>query len=104
MSTELTADTLTQATKALTGKGPVQMVNLLRYFQDAHYPAGSNFPRVSTRTPFLAAVPHCELARARPLGLRIAGQIRALQAYAGAARPLRVPRCLRRSEMEEAQR
>jgi len=52
MSTELTADTLSQAAKTLTGKGPIQMVNLLRYFQDAHYPAGNNLPPCSGREAY----------------------------------------------------
>ena len=52
MSTELIADALEQAAQTLTGKGPIQMVNFLRYFQDAHYPASNELPPCSGREAY----------------------------------------------------
>lgn len=66
MSTELTADNLSQAAKALTGKGPIQMVNLLRYFQDAHYPAATTFRPVQGEKPTTSDIsPNSRRSRAK---------------------------------------
>jgi hypothetical protein len=52
MPTDLTSDNMNLAAGALTGKGPIQMVNLLRYSEDAHYPDGSKYPSCSGREAY----------------------------------------------------
>jgi hypothetical protein len=52
MPTELTSDNMNAAARALTGKGTIQMVNLLRYYDDAHYPAGNTYEACSGREAY----------------------------------------------------
>jgi hypothetical protein len=44
---DVTHDGLEAASSALAGKGPVQMVNLLRYRANATYDAGTEHPPCS---------------------------------------------------------
>ncbi len=50
---EMTAEALAEATQALQGKGPVQMVNLVRYNPQATYAEGSALPPCSGREAYL---------------------------------------------------
>ena len=50
--TEMTAEAVAEATRALDGKGPVQMVNLIRYNQQAAYDVGSTLPPCSGREAY----------------------------------------------------
>ncbi len=46
-STDMTKQAVDDASAALYGKGPVQMVNLLRFRDQAHYADGSDLPPAS---------------------------------------------------------
>lgn len=50
---EITEEALAEATGALQGKGPVQMVNLVRYNPQARYREGSALPPCSGREAYL---------------------------------------------------
>ena len=49
---DMTGLALDQATKALDGKGPVQMINLVRYHPQAAYADGSGFAPCSGREAY----------------------------------------------------
>ncbi len=50
--TEMTKQAMVKAGASLAGKGPVQMVNLLRYREQADYGHGSAFPLCSGRKAY----------------------------------------------------
>lgn len=50
---EMTAASLDEASRALAGKGPVQMINLVRYKPQAEYAADAGFPPCSGREAYL---------------------------------------------------
>ena len=50
--TEMTPKAIAEATRVLEGKGPVHMVNLIRYNQQAAYEAGSALPPCSGREAY----------------------------------------------------
>ncbi len=50
--TEMTKQAMTKASAALAGKGAVQMVNLLRYREQADYGHGSTLPPCSGREAY----------------------------------------------------
>ncbi len=53
MTVEMTQDALDAAGRALSGKGPVQMVNLIRYRAQADYGEQAGFPPCSGREAYL---------------------------------------------------
>ena len=53
MTVEMTRDALDAASRALSGKGPVQMVNLIRYRAQADYAGKAGFPPCSGREAYL---------------------------------------------------